>query len=403
MSRLLPRLASLRLTIGLLIALALLGAVGTTVPQGLAPSEYALRYPGFGSLVPSLGLDRFFSGPLYRGLLAVFTANLLACAIGRSKQAWRNFRGTGAGAARAAPAGHPWPALLRARGFHVAAEAPLHASRRTWAFLGFPLVHLAPPLILAGGLWGGTAGFVATQNVRVGDFTLSAYDWADQADRTLPFALVVEDLRRDYYPLQLQVQVLGPAEPLLIELRVGDATPVPGTPHRLRVADFDPQGGDMTYFVSGPGGDRGPFSRGRETGAPVRARPLAYHDPEIRRAEAVVTLRSPNGEVGARSAVAVNQPLVFAGCRVYLTAWGDDAEGKPFAGFQIVRDPGQPLVWTASVALSFGLFLLLFGDGAWVREEDGALVCRASRGSARARALLAPPAEPPVGRPEDAP
>jgi len=394
MSRLLSRLASLRLTLGLLLTLAVLAGLGSFLPQGLEPAEFRDRFPGFGPLLLALGFDHFFTAPAYRGLLVLFTANLLACATGRSLKGWRNARGRGEPSVRVPAASLAWQPALRARGFRVNRSAPLRARRRTWAFLGFPLVHLAPPLVMAGGLWGSLGGFVGTQNVYVGDRTPTVYDWSAGADRRLPFVLAVEDFRLLHYPLQLRVQILDGGEPRVAEARVGAAVPVPGSPYGVRVTRFDPATGDLTYRVVGPQGESGPFSRGQEEGAPLRVRPLAFRDPEVRRAEAVVSLQDVRGTSLARQVIAVNQPLVRDGLRIYLTAWGNDPEGRPFAGFQVVRDPGQVLVWTGSLALSLGLLLILFGDGAWVREEGGELLCRASRGTARARALLAPPGAP---------
>lgn len=392
MSRLLSRLASLRLTLGLLLTLAALAAAGTFLPQNLDTAALRARYPEWGPILQALGLDRFYAGPVFRGLLFLFTVNLLACAAGRSREGWWNARGRGRPSARAPWGGGGWAEALRERGFRVRQVDPLRAARRPWAFLGFPLVHLAPPLVMAGGLWGSLGGFVGTQNVHVGGLTPTVYDWNLERDRRLPFVLAVEDFQILHYPTELQVQILDAGEPRTVEVRVGGTIPVAGSAYRVRVADFDPSTGDLTYWVGGPDGEAGPFFRGQEEGAPLRVRPLAFRDPRVRRVEARVSLRDERGQAVARQVVAVNEPLVHGGLRIYLTAWGADAEGRPFTGFQVVRDPGQPLVWTGSVAFSLGLLLLLFGDGAWVREEGGELLCRASRGAARARALLAPPA-----------
>lgn len=391
MSRLLSRLASLRLTLGLLLTLAALAAAGTFLPQNLDTAVFRARYPEWGPLLLALGLDRFYAGPVFRGLLLLFTVNLLACATGRSREGWRHARGMGRPSVRAPSGGAGWADTLRARGFRVRQAEPLRASRRLWAFLGFPLVHLAPPLVMAGGLWGSLGGFVGTQNVHVGGLTPTVYDWNQERDRRLPFVLAVEDFQLLHYPAELQVQILDGGAPRTVEVRVGGTVIVDGSPYRVRVADFHPSTGDLTYWVGGPHGDAGPFFRNQEEGAPLRVRPLAFRDPQVRRVEARVSLRDERGQAVARQVVAINEPLVHGGLRIYLTAWGADDDGRPFTGFQVVRDPGQPLVWTGSLAFSLGLLLLLFGDGAWVREEAGELLCRASRGAARARALLTPP------------
>lgn len=398
MTRLLSRLASLRLTLGLLLTLAALGAAGTLLPQNLDTAAFRARYPEWGPLLLALGFDRFYAGPVFRGLLLFFTANLLACAAGRSREGLQHAWGRGRPSARVSSGRGGWAAVLRARGFRVRQAEPLRALRRPWAFLGFPLVHLAPPLVMAGGLWGSLGGFVGTQNVHVGGLTPTVYDWKQERDRRLPFVLAVEDFQLFHYPTELQVQILDAGEPRTAVVRVGGTVPVAGSPYRVRVDDFDPSTGDLSYWVVGPAGEEGPFSRGQEQGAPLRVRPVAFRDPQVRRVEARVSLRDAAGQAVARQVVAINEPLVHGGLRIYLTAWGADAEGRPFTGYQVVRDPGQPLVWIGSLALSLGLLLLLFGDGAWVREEGGELLCRASRGAGRARALLASPGSGDVAR-----
>ena len=389
MSPALRALASLRLTLGLLFALAIFGALGSVVPQGLPPDQYRTRYPDSAEIILSLRLDRYYTGPAYRSLLGLFTLNLLACAAGRSADGWRGFRGRGRAGARV-PAGSAAVSAeaLRARGLRVSSERPLRASRRSWAFLGFPAVHLALPVVAAGALGGSVAGFVGTQNVYVGDSTPTVYDWSTLRDRPLPFRIAAEDFRLLHYPVRLRIDILDAPGRQQADLRVGGAVQVAGTPYRLRVESFDAESGDMVYFVEGPEGSLGPFSRNREEGAPVRARPSAFREPELRRAEAVVALTDADGRPIARQTVAVNEPLVHGGLRIYLTAWDRDPYGNPFVGFQVVRDPGQPLVWAGSVLLCLGLLALLFGDGAWVREEDGEVACRSSRGARRARRLL---------------
>ncbi len=389
MSPALRALASLRLTLGLLLALAILGALGSVVPQGLPSDQYRTRYPESAKIILSLGLDRYYTGPVYRGLLGLFTLNLLVCAAGRSADGWRGFRGRGrAGARTPAESAAVSAEALRARGLRVSGERPLRASRHSWAFLGFPAVHLALPVVTAGALGGSVAGFVGTQNVYVGDSTPTVYDWSALRDRPLPFRISAEDFRLLHYPVQVRIDILDAPERQEADLRVGGVVPVDGTQYRVRVESFDPESGDMVYFVETPEGPRGPFSRNREEGAPVRVRPLAFRDPEVRRAEAVVALKDAEGRPIARQTVAVNEPIVHGGLRIYLTAWDRDPYGNPFVGFQVVRDPGQPLVWGGSVLLCLGLLALLFGDGAWVREEGGEIACRSSRGVRRARQLL---------------
>ncbi len=382
MGPLLRRLGSTRLALLLLLLLASTAVFATAIPQGLEPAEYRTRYPAFGAVLLALGLDHFYTGPLYRGLLTALTANLLACAVGRSADGLRAWRGGGRASLQLPGADPgPWARRLAARGFRIASERPLLALRRPWAFLGFPLVHLAVPLILAGGLWGSLAGFVGTRTAHVGDVVDRFEDWSTKTDRPLGFRVSVDDLRLLYYPIRLKLRVVPPGgEPVELDAREGGAVPVPGSPYRVEVGRFAPETGDLVFWVSGPDGRLGPFRRDERAESPVDVQPAAFRDPEIRRAEVRVSVFDEAGAPVRRTVVAVNEPLVQDGVRVFLTAWGRDAYGFPWVGFQVTREPGQWLVWVGSCTLSAGLFVLLFGHGAWVRQAEGGLEARGSRG-----------------------
>jgi cytochrome c biogenesis protein len=366
--------------------------VGTAIPQGLPAEEYRRLFPGRWQTLLALGLDRYYTGWIFRGLLAGLALNLAACAFGRSADGWRHFRGRGKASLRLPLADRQvWAERLRGAGFRLAAETPLLASRRSWAFLGFPLVHLAPFLVMAGALWGSLGGYVGTRNVYVGSSTQSADRWPSGEASLLPFTVSVRDFRLRYHPIALRIEALVPQRtPLLLETREGGSVEVPGTPYRIFVQAFDPTTGDLVYFVEGSnlGSRLGPFSRGQEQGAPVRVRPEAFRELKVRRAETVVALTGAQEEPLVEQIVAVNEPLSYHGLRIYLTAWGEDQDKNRYVGLQITRDPGQVLVWAGGIALSLGLFLLLFGDGAWAREEGQELWLRGSRGRGSLRRLL---------------
>lgn len=388
MRQLLKRLASLRLTLAILLILAAVGALGTfnLLPQRQEPDFYLQTYGGAGQVFLFLGLDSFHTSFLYRLLFVVLGVNLTACGVRRSLAGFRDFSGKGQ-AAESVPldAGRDEvEKRLRSAGFRVASPTPLRARRRAWAFLGFPLVHLAPIPLLLGALWGSVGGTVATQNVYVGSLAETMYDWSLRKDVNLPFAMALEDFNLTYYPgLVLQVKAIA-SEGAAIEftLREGETAAVPGAGYSARIEKFDPKTGDIVYRILKEDRTWGPYSRGNEEGAPLRLRPLAYKDEGgggVKRAEARVRFFDPSRREIGTAVVAVNQPASVNGYRIYLTAWGDDDEGRAFAGFQATRDPGEWLLWIASLALTLGVIVMLFAEGAWVAERDGRLEGRCSR------------------------
>jgi cytochrome c biogenesis protein len=54
-------------------------------------------------------------------------------------------------------------------------------------------------------------------------------------------------------------------------------------------------------------------------------------------------------------AIEVNHPLVHRGVAIYQTAYNQDEFGFWYSGFQLSKDPGEPLVWTGSILLIIGL------------------------------------------------
>jgi cytochrome c biogenesis protein ResB len=379
----LRRLSSLRFVLFLLLALAVFGALGTAIPQGLDPAEYQRQFPRAARTILALGLDRYFTGVVYRSLLTLLTVSIAACALPRCVRGWRSFRGQGRGTVRV-PLPDPSRLLrtLEASRWSIVSRQPLSARRRSWAFLGFPLTHLAPVIVAAGALWGSVGGSIGTKNIHLGDTTETVYNWSAAADDQLPFRIAVEEFRLHHYPLELRLRY-EPAsgEEGVARIRVGGETPLAGTPYRVRVDAFDPTTGEMVFHVRDTDGSLlGPFERATAGRAPVRIWPDAYRDPEVRRAEARIALQSLDGGELARQTVAINEPLVAGGYRIYLTAWGRDSYDFPYVGLQVVRDPGQPVVWIGSLLLCAGMLLMLFGEGMWLREEGPELVGEACRG-----------------------
>ncbi|GAB4265762.1 MAG: hypothetical protein Kow0092_18340 [Deferrisomatales bacterium] len=380
MARPLRRLSSPRLTLFLLLSLAVLGALGTAIPQGLAPEAYLQRFPRAGSWVLALGMDRFFAGPLYRGLLAGLCMNLAACTLGRLARGWGGLVGGRAVRWSLGEGERPERlAWLQARRFVILRRRPLRAVRSPWAVAGFLLVHLSPLPIAAGGLAGSLFGYVGTATVHVGGRLDTVYNWESRSDERLPFVATVEELTETHYPLQLRLEVEDAAgRSLPLETRVGQETAVPGTPFRLQVLAFDPADGSLRYRLRGPDGEDGPFAGGRDPASPVVVRPTEYRDPQVRSVRSRLVVEFPD-RPPVRADVSINAPLVVGGLRVYLTAWGRDRYGFPYAGFQVVRDPGQPLVWAGAAGLGLGLPLLWLGPGGWAEERRGRLLVRGRR------------------------
>jgi len=89
---------------------------------------------------------------------------------------------------------------------------------------------------------------------------------------------------------------------------------------------------------------------------------VAFQTPTVERAWLDLTLAGPNS-TPLSGAVAVNRPLFWRGLRLYHTATTvDPASGRPYAGIQIVRDQGLPLIY-------LGFLLLVLGAGLFLIDK----------------------------------
>ena len=92
--KLMQRLKSVRLTVGLLVYLAILGGLATLIPQGRDTPFYEGHYPRLlATLILQTGFDRFFSSILFLLPALLFFVNLLLCTLDRFRRELRKRRG----------------------------------------------------------------------------------------------------------------------------------------------------------------------------------------------------------------------------------------------------------------------------------------------------------------------
>lgn len=393
LKRIVAKLASVKLTLWLLALLALAAAVGTldVIPQEFQHQNYIDRFGYAGKVILWLGLDRFHYSLPYRFLFCALLLNLMACGMQKSISGLKSCLGGGIPAARVPLLNRETAReALAEAGFEVSDKGEIRAKRRLWAFSGFALVHLSPILIAAGAFIGTEVGFVGTTNAFVGTIVDQVRDWRTGEQVFLPFAVEVGSFKRLWHPLKIRLEVKTDdgVDRGQVEVMEGEVWQVPSTDYKVMVEKFDPDEAEIAYSVFES--DRPPTRYSRKTmeNAPVRLSPEAFMG-SVRRVEADVVFYGKDSTVLSRGTLAVNEPATALGHRVYVTAWGDDGAGKPFIGMQISYDPGQLPMWFGAISLTLGVCVLLFVEGAWVREEGGELVGRSTRNRREFAALLA--------------
>lgn len=352
-------LSSLRLTLALLLGLALVSVGGTVRP--LAEGRYEL----------------FYQSHWFRALLALLALNMAVCTVKTVRRNLQDRRGLLATLHSeqvfACPLRYVLPrdaapgdfeAALRGAGYRVDRRGESLLGRRglvgRW---GSTLVHLACLAVMAGAL-AGAAGFVGTLNIHVGDKSAVYFDWDRQQDLPLGYEFRLDHFEPRYYPIELRFVALDPQTREVVRTYTcseGETVPLEGTGFEVRVARFIPEEEHLMLELYRRGEYVGlyhAFGGKTEQDNPVdpgfELRPVAFRDPMLKQLHSEVSILR-DGQVVKQGVIEVNHPLVFEGVTIYQTAYNRDKFGYWYAGFQFSRDPGEAVVWGACIVLMCGL------------------------------------------------
>lgn len=227
-SHLFSFLRSLKLTIFLLILIAVLSIVGTLITQNAAPQEYVARYGE--SLYEILNFfnifDMYHSG-WFTAILLLLVLNLIACSVHRIPTVLRQvFRRSGW--KHLVPSdlkSHPFVEnlgpppdrekaeeeisrfLRKSFGPCERVESPsaitLYSEKGRFSRLGVPLTHLSVVIILVGAILGSWYGFKGFVNILEGETVDHIY--VRMRDREIPqpldFSVRCDDFQLSFYEL----------------------------------------------------------------------------------------------------------------------------------------------------------------------------------------------------------
>ncbi len=215
-------LASLKLTVVLLLCLALLSIIGTIIPQNASPQIYVGNYGMFGYQVfVLLDIVDMYHSWWFVALLLMLVVNIVICSIDRLETTWRvifprerkfNLNTYRQRKGRFDLQMHtPVGALQKTlqqffakkfrfcrleateKGFAVTAE------RGRWTRLGVYVVHLSVVVLLLGGLIGSRFGFDGFVNLPEGDTADKIQLNRSGAQHALPFSIRCDDFDVQFY------------------------------------------------------------------------------------------------------------------------------------------------------------------------------------------------------------
>ncbi len=346
--------SSVKLTITLLLGMAVVAIPATVIKPDMG------RY------------ELFYQTPWFRSLLVLLALNLLVCTIrtiARNLRDRQRFADQLARLPQSAirldnPSLDNLQDVLNSLGFRGDQTGNrIWGQRGRIGRWGSTLVHCSLLAIMFGAILGET-GFVGTLNTYLHDENHSYFDWDTQTDKPLGFGLRVDRFDLIYYPIVLRFDLVDPAEGQKIGTFTqveGDIIDLAAGRMRLLVKNFDPEEKVLTLGVFRQGDFLGDYlisTEGESFGAlgnpGFQVNNIQYRDPLLKQMEADVVIME-NQLIVKRGTIRVNEPLTWRGVSIYQTAYGQDESGIRTTGFQLSKDPGEMIVWIASVLLILGL------------------------------------------------
>ena len=421
-SRLWQFFTSVKLTIVLLILMALASIVGTLVPQGREGIELARRLsPPLLSLFNFLDLFDMYHSLWFRVLMGLLALNLVVCSLDRFPGAWRRFRSVPR-ADREKPFKELPPEQI------IAAQADYRdVSRRVGDFMGrrykrvntmegdsifhiygekgryshfgVYLVHLSVLIILAGALMGSFFGFDAFVNVPEGERVERVWLRTGMTPLELGFEIQCDEFHVSFYPNgtpkeyrseltflvngspvhKASVRVNHPAQFRGVTLYQSSYGTIPDNTVRLRLTReaskasseiLEARVGDALLL---PGGE-GHFQVANIRGDFMKMGPAVQILVHPRDGEEVrFWVFQEQEQIKERFPGIMEQfpQLNSAAFRPYSFSV-EELKLRHYTGLQVNRDPGVPLVWTGFFLMVAGFLVTFFSSHRkiWLQIRD---------------------------------
>ena len=215
--------SSLRLTIALLIILAITSIFGTVIPQNAAPEEYLRVYKlSTYKILKILGFLDMYHTKWFLFLLAFLSLNLVACSLKRFRGTWKFFSDpterlgedqwkTMSLSRKFSQKGSPEQCLAqyaetlsqvfrRPKILEISPSFHLFAEKGKFSRLGVFFIHLSVLVILAGALIGSFYGYRGNVNVVEGQAADRFFIKNGQEVRLPGFMVKLEKFSVSFYP-----------------------------------------------------------------------------------------------------------------------------------------------------------------------------------------------------------
>ncbi len=409
---------SLKLTMFLLISLAVISIIGTVIPQGIPPEEYlAMISPGKIKLYKALGFFDMYHSWWFILLLYLLTVNLIACSIKRLPHIWKTITrpvtvlsdGLEQSLANVATIKSlEEPAAVKERVISflstefaapVVSEADgawhLFAQKTPWCRLSVYFVHLSVIIIFIGALIGSLFGYKGFVNILEGE-SVSSVMLRSEKELDLGFSLRLEQFTLAKYPNG------APKEFKSILTVLENGTPVPDYTN-ARVIVNDPltykgitfyqssygNAGNYFFTVSDLNGKnpasltvKGQSSANLPDGSSMHVleatKDVSAFVKDLSGPAAQVELHTPDGKTESFIVYANHPELNIQHAQQHGSGpviHYKGAEERMYTGLQVAKDPGVWVVWLGCFLMMIGVYAAFFLSHRriWVRIQGGAV------------------------------
>ena len=415
-------LSSVKLTIVLLILLAIVSIVGTVIPQEQGAVEFAKNLsPAMFRLLSTLQLFDMYNAPWFRLLIAFLALNLVVCSINRFPSTWKRF------SVKPAPnRSKPFEKNTLEDCFEVTvngdeaskrvekilksgyrnvrrktsgADHFFYGDKGSLSYFGVYVVHLSVLLILVGGLVGSFFGFEAYVNILEGEKADQVIIRKTMRPLNLGFEVRCDKFSVDFYKTGAPKEFKS----LLTFLVNGKAVQ-----KNDLLVNHPVEFGGITFYQATYGSVAGKEAHlriDRKSNKPVSSEKtvkgnISYPLPDSEGTFKVVDMRNDIMHLGPAVLISIKpktgNPLEFWVFKDHdavkkrlpppmLASPKFNPEAFPpyrfsltglktlyYAGLQANRDPGVPIVWVGCFLMVSGLFVTFFMSHkrVWVRILD---------------------------------
>jgi cytochrome c biogenesis protein len=409
---------SLKLTMFLLISLALISIIGTVIPQGIPPEEYLARItPAKITLYKALGFFDMYHSWWFILLLYMLTVNLVACSFKRLPHIWKiisqpvtilssaleqsltNVVTINTSVEPAAVKERLAAFLTAEFSAPVVSEVDgawhLFAQKTPWCRLSVYAVHLSVIIIFIGSMIGSIFGYKGYVNILEGE-SISKVMTRSEKEIDLGYSLRLEQFTVAKYPSG------APKEFKSILTVLENGKPVPDYTN-ARVIVNDPltykgitfyqssYGNAGNYFLTITdldGKNRVPLTVSGQSSVNLpdgsslhvleATEDVSQFAQGLSGPAAQVELHTANGKAEKFVVYANHPELNIKHAKEHGTGpviHYRGAEEQMYTGLQVAKDPGVEIVWVGCFLMVIGIYFAFFMSHRriWVRIEDGAV------------------------------